>query len=300
MEAPACTCCSVYTSDGVKIHVEEHGSGPVTVVLLHGWTLDRRLWRRQIADLPERLAAGVRVLAIDLRGHGDSGGCAPAGTDLARLADDIKAVLRHYAPSGPVVLAGHSLGGMAIMEFAHLYPEEFGARVAGVALISTSAEGHRHTTYGLPGWIGRALRQFEMGGAALLARGGPWRPHRLFMPALWPAVRWLVFGDRVETEAMCLTLAMIGGAPLRSIGGFRPSIGRMNRVAALRALANVPVTVLVGERDRLTPRKCTEAIADALPHAESHVLNGCGHMLPLECPDTVTDALADICRAAIR
>jgi pimeloyl-ACP methyl ester carboxylesterase len=189
---------------------------------------------------------------------------------------------------------------MAILEFAHRYPAEFGNRVTGVALISTSAEGHAHTTYGLPSWVGRVMRQLEISGAALLARGGPWTPHRLVMPALWPAVRWLVFGDRVEADTMRLTLAMISRVPLQSIGGFRPSVGRMNRIAALRALASVPVTVLVGARDRLTPRECMDAIADALPHADHRVIDGCGHMLPLECPDTVTDALADVCRAAIR
>jgi pimeloyl-ACP methyl ester carboxylesterase len=60
-------------------------------------------------------------------------------------------------------------------------------------------------------------------------------------------------------------------------------------------LASVPVRLLVGSRDRLTPPKCTEAITAALPHAELQVLDGCGHMLPLECPDAVTDALADVC-----
>jgi pimeloyl-ACP methyl ester carboxylesterase len=288
----------VSTSDGVRLHVEEHGGGPLTVVLLHGWTLDRRLWRRQIVDLPRRLGRDVRILAVDLRGHGESAGCRSDGTTLARLAEDIRSVLRGRAPHGPVVLAGHSLGGMAILEYAHLYPDEFARRVAGVALISTSAEGHAHTTYGLPPWLGRIVRQVEVGGAALLARGGGWRPHSRLMPVLRPAVRWLVFGDRVERETMRLTLAMISGVSLGSIGGFRPSVGRMNRLDALRALAGVPVSVLVGSRDRLTPLKCADTIAAAVPQARRRVLDGCGHMLPLECPDDVTAALADVCRAA--
>jgi pimeloyl-ACP methyl ester carboxylesterase len=299
MRLPACTRTFVRTADGVRLRVVECGSGPVTVVLLHGWTLDRRLWRRQVADLPARLGTGVRLVSVDLRGHGESEGGSLHGTTLDQLADDLADVLRECAAKGPVVLAGHSLGGMAILEFAHRYPKEFARRVSGVALISTSAEGHTHTSYGLAPWLGKAVRQLEMGGAALLARSGPWKPHKPLMPALWPAVRWLVFGDQAETDAVFLTLAMISRASLRSIGGFRPSVSRMNRVAALRALAAVPVAVLVGTRDRLTPPKCTEAIMDALPHADLHVLPGCGHMLPLECPDAVTEALAAVCRDAL-
>jgi pimeloyl-ACP methyl ester carboxylesterase len=288
------------TADGARLHVEEHGSGPLTVILLHGWTLDRRLWRRQVEQLPARLGHDIRMLAVDLRGHGWSPGCSRQGATLEQLADDLHAVLRERAPRGPVVLVGHSLGGMTILEYAHRHGAEFAARVVGVALISTSAEGHAHTTYGLPPWLGRLMRRLEIAGAAALARGGPWKPHRALMPVLRPAVRWLGFGDRAELDALRLTLAMIGCASLRSIGGFRPAISRMNRVPALRALSSVPVVVMVGSRDRLTPLKCAETMAVALPNATSLVVDGCGHLLPLECPDAVTDAIADVCRAAVR
>src|SRR5688500_10696973 len=135
---PVPTCAR--TSDGVRLHVVEHGSGPLTVVLLHGWTLDHRLWRRQIADLPDRLGERVRVVAVDLRGHGESGSPALRDTTTDRLADDVQTVIRERVPDGSVVLAGHSLGGMAILEFAHRYPDVFRRRVAGVALVSTTAE----------------------------------------------------------------------------------------------------------------------------------------------------------------
>ena len=286
---------SARTSDGVRLNIVEHGSGPLTVVLLHGWTLDHRLWRRQIADLPDRLGENIRILAVDLRGHGRSGSPELRDTTLDRLADDVHAVLRERVPDGPVVLAGHSLGGMAILEFAHHYPDVFGSRVAGVALFSTTAEGHAHTSYGLAPWLGRVVRELETRAAAVLTFGGTLKLHRVVMPALLPAVRWLVFGDRAELDTLRLTIAMIGCASMRSIGGFRPSVGRMNRLAALNALASVPVRLLVGSRDRLTPPKCTEAITAALPDAELQVLPGCGHMLPLECPDAVTEALAEVC-----
>lgn len=294
MSAPVHPGLRVRTSDGVELHVAEHGRGPLTVILLHGWTLDHRLWRKQTADLGERFGRDARILAVDLRGHGRSGSSELSDTNLFRLADDVHAVLTQCAPDGPVVLVGHSLGGMALLEFAHRYPAEFQRQVKGVALVSTTAEGHTHTSYGLAPWLGKFVREVETRGAALLALGGPLRVHKAVMPALLPAVRWLVFGDRVELEALRLTIAMIGSASLRSIGGFRPSVGTMNRLDALSLLATVPVRVLVGNRDRLTPVKCTEAIVAALPHARLQVFDSCGHMLPLECPDAVTEALADL------
>jgi pimeloyl-ACP methyl ester carboxylesterase len=290
---------AVRASDGARLHMARYGSGPLTVVLLHGWTLDHRLWRTQITDLPKRLGGQIRILAVDLRGHGSSAAPRRGAATLDRLGDDLADVLRQLVPEGPVVLAGHSLGGMAVLEYAHRYPDDFAARVAGVLLLSTTAEGHRHTTYGLPAGLADLMRRIEIGGAALLARSGPWKPHRVVMPVLGPAVRWLVFGDRVEVDAIRLTAAMVGCASLRSIGGFRPAIGRMDRVAALQALRSVPVVVMVGDRDRLTPLACAETITTALPHAVRRVVDGCGHMLPLECPDQVTTALADVCRAAL-
>src|SRR5689334_20507129 len=137
MSTPVHSGTGVRTSDGVELHVATYGSGPLTVVLLHGWTLDHRLWRRQTADLSERFGEQVRVLAVDLRGHGRSGSSELSDTNLFRLADDVHAVLAQCAPTGPVILAGHSLGGMAILEFAHRYPTDFAERVAGVALVSS-------------------------------------------------------------------------------------------------------------------------------------------------------------------
>src|SRR5689334_3814358 len=106
MSAPVHPGLRVRTSDGVELHVAEYGSGPLTVLLLHGWTLDHRLWRKQTADLAERFGRQARILAVDLRGHGRSGSSELSDTNLFRLADDIHAVLAQCAPDGPVVLVG--------------------------------------------------------------------------------------------------------------------------------------------------------------------------------------------------
>src|SRR5690349_11030924 len=178
----------VATPDGVRLYVTEHGDpeADLTVVFLHGWTLDSRLWHAQFTDLPGQLNGAARTLAFDLRGHGRSAACARHATTLAQLADDLAAVLAERVPHGRVVLVGHSMGGMTIMEYADRHPDDFAGRVAGVVLIATSAEGTTHTTYGLgAAGLGPALawliRRMEQTGASVLARSGPWRPHRPVM-----------------------------------------------------------------------------------------------------------------------
>jgi pimeloyl-ACP methyl ester carboxylesterase len=289
-------------SDGVQLHVSVSGpaDAPVTVVLSHGWCQDRRTWRHQIATLGEMGRKAPRVVAYDTRGHGRSSATRLRGATLAQLGDDMAEVIRRYAPSGPVVLAGHSMGGMAIMEYAHRHPEEFASRVSGVLLVSTTAEGHTHTRYGLPPQLANLLRIGETLGAGLLARSGAWRPHRAVLPALRPALRWLLFGDECAEEAMLLTMRGLGRAPLRSIGGFRESIGTQARLDTLAGLDDMPAAVLVGARDRLTPPACAESIAGALPGADLTVVPGAGHMLPLERPREVSEALITIVRRVAR
>jgi pimeloyl-ACP methyl ester carboxylesterase len=286
--------------DGVRLHVESSGpaNAPLTVVLLHGWCLDRRTWHHQIAALEALTDTAPRIITYDTRGHGRSGSTRLRSATLSQLGDDLAEVLRRFAPDGPVVLAGHSMGGMTIMEYAHTHPEEFAERIAGLLFVSTTAEGHTHTRYGLPQHLATLMRAGETIGAGVLARSGSWRPHRAMMPALRPAIRWLLFGDEYPDAALRVTMKSVGRASLRSIGGFRASIGAQQRLETLAALGDVPTAVLVGDRDRLTPPPCAASIAGALPGTDLTVFPGAGHMLMLERPDEVSAALVAIVQRA--
>jgi pimeloyl-ACP methyl ester carboxylesterase len=286
-------------ADGVRLRVEAHGpdDAGVTVVLLHGWCLDRRTWQHQIAAL-RAMTPRPRVIAYDARGHGRSDATRLPSATLGQLGDDLAEVLRHYAGRGPVVLAGHSMGGMTIMEYAHRHPVDFAERVAGLLFVSTTAEGHTHTRYGLTPSLATLMRAGETLGAGVLARSGPWRPHRAVLPALRPALRWLLFGDHYDDDALRVTVRGIGRASLRSIGGFRSSIGTQQRLDTLARLGDVPAAVLVGARDRLTPPPCAESIAAALPGSDLTVCPGAGHMLLLEQPEAVSAALTAITERA--
>ena len=292
---------AVTVPDGVRLHVEVCGpdDAAITVVLLHGWTLDTRTWHYQLTGLPQVLGGAVRLVAYDARGHGRSDGTTRARATLGQLGDDLAAVIDAVAPTGPIVLAGHSLGGMTIMEYAHGHPLAFAARVAGLVFISTTAEGHTHTEYGLSPRITGLIRLAETTGAGILARGGSWRLHRYVLRALHPSLRWFLFGDHCRAEDLILTTAAVARAQLLAIGAFRSSIGEQQRLETLAALGDVPAAALVGDLDRLTPPACAESIAEALPTTELTVCPGAGHMLMLERPAIVTAALAEVVRAAL-
>ena len=285
-------------ADGVRLRVETSGpvDAPVTVVLLHGWCLDRRIWHHQTAALAD---VDARVVSYDARGHGRSSPTRLRSATLAQLGEDLAEVLQEYAPSGPVVLVGHSMGGMTIMEFAETYPQEFAGRVAGLVFVSTTAEGATHTCYGLPSALAPVLRVAEEAGAGLLARLGVWRPHSAFLPVLRPTVRWLLFGDDYEPTDLEVTMSAFGRASLRSIGGFRASVGAQRRLDTLAALGDVPAAALVGDRDRLTPPPCAESIAGALAGTDLTVCEGAGHMLMMERPAEVSAALLSVVERAV-
>ncbi len=282
----------VPAADGTPLHVDEYGpaDSAVTLVLAHGWTLDRRTWCHQIAALADR----VRIVAYDHRGHGYSAGATAATATIARVADDLAAVVRWI--DGPVVVAGHSLGGMAIMALAEQHPELFAARVAGAAFVNTSSGALGGRTYRLPAPLARLARRPEALIFELIALGGARPLGRTSL--LGPGLRWLLFGRSFDPAALRLAVEQVAGTPRASVGGFHATFLQHERTAALAALAGRPVLVMGGQRDRLTPVAHARRIADELPHAEVYVSPRAGHMLPVEEPAEVTRRLADLVRAA--
>jgi pimeloyl-ACP methyl ester carboxylesterase len=290
----------VALDDGVRLHGEVYGDrhAQLTVILLHGWTLDRRSWHRQLPDLVTEVGLPTRLIAYDARGHGRSSPIHRSTANLGRLADDLAGVIDHLAPDGPVVLVGHSLGGMTAIEYAHRHADMFAERIGGLVMVSSTAEGHAHTRYGLPAPLGRAVRAAELTSAYVLARCGERHPHRAVMNAIRPAMRWLLFGDTCDPHDLWLSSSAVARASLRSIGSFRPSISAQQRLDTLAALPPMPSAVLVGDRDRLTPVACSRSIAEALGDVEMILCEGAGHMLMMERPAEVTAEIARVAREA--
>ena len=285
---------SVSTADGVRLEVEASGPGtaPVTVLLSHGWTLDRRIWAPVAARLLE-LPRPPQVVSYDHRGHGRSDRVDESTMTIDQLADDLAEVVAAAAPTGPLVLVGHSMGGMTLMALAERHPE-VAARASGIALVSTAAGGIAATTFGLPAGVAAVARSVErrVHASSRWADRSSLGSPRLLAPGL----RWLLLGADPDAEARRLTTQVVCECPPRTVAGFRPTLDAHERAAALKAFAAVPVRVLVGSRDRLTPVTSSRLIAEALPEAELTVFPGAGHMLPLERPAGVAERVAALVR----
>ncbi|WP_200834309.1 alpha/beta fold hydrolase [Amycolatopsis alkalitolerans] len=290
---------TVAADDGTPLAVSEidppHGKPELTVVGVHGFALSQRSWHFQRRDLGSLGLPRVKQVYYDQRGHGLSGAATAETSTIEQLARDLDAVVRAVAPEGPVVLVGHSMGGMVIMELAQQNPELFADRVCGVALIATAAGevGAR----GLPRSLLSKYNPLTRGVGELAG----WQPGLVeFVRAAGgqltrPAVRRLAFGSRdVHPKVVDFLLEMLAVTPVRGLVNYIDTLGSHNRYAALAGLKHAHVLVVGGDADRLTPYSHAERIAAELPDAELARVRGAGHMVQLEQPELVNSHLIDL------
>lgn len=307
MSAPATVCrriAGVRTTDGAVLHAVVDGpdDAPVTLVLAHGWTLAQAAWDDVAALLEPRTAAGeLRLIRYDQRGHGRST-WGDADISIDRLGDDLGELLDQLVPDGPVVVGGHSMGGMTIMCLAARRPDLFGERIGGVALVSTSAGDLQPP----PRTRAERIRQRLTPGAltVALASARLIEALRQKLPPAHPRhqkiVRDLLYGADA-TDAMVVTGAEIMHATtVRAFTAFLPALGEHDKRTELAALSRVPVEVLVGDSDKLTPVRHSRQLAEVLPEADLQVVPRTGHMLPQERPQLVADAIERLVASADR
>jgi pimeloyl-ACP methyl ester carboxylesterase len=284
---------TVTTDDGVPLHVEEDGdpSAPLTVVFSHGFTARLAEWELQRAALRSR----ARLVFWDQRGHGRSGWTKLTSATIDRTGRDLGQVLDATTPSGPVVLAGHSMGGMSILALARQRPELFGDRVVGVFLLATSAGGLVET-----GLLGRAvklvrrlrllpvyLRLLQLSAPLLerFRRRGTRIGHRV--------TRRLLFGaDDADPASVRMVQELLEETPYPVVMAFYATFLDHDETAALEVLRRVPVTVVAATHDRLTPAAHGRHIAETIgAGAELVVVPGAGHSVNLTRTRIVDEAL---------
>ncbi|MBR7677373.1 alpha/beta fold hydrolase [Streptomyces daliensis] len=274
-----------------------------TVVFSHGYCLNQDVWHFQRAAL----RGAVRAVYWDQRSHGRSGR-APVGEPVSidQLGRDLKAVLDAAVPEGPIVLVGHSMGGMTVMALADQYPEFVAERVVGAAFVGTSAGGLSEVSYGLPlPALGvKAVRRVVPGVLkALVAQTELVERGRRAAADLFAGlVKRYSFGSARDIDPGVARFAerLIESVPIDVVAEFYPAFEAHEKTAALAAFDGRPALVLAGDRDLLTPHAHSEAIAAALPAAELVILERTGHLAMLERPETVNEHVAELLTRTIR
>lgn len=290
----------VEADDGVRLHTEVDGDAdaPVTVVFVHGFTLSMESWHFQRRDLRDL----GRLVFYDQRSHGASGRSPRQHATIDQLGSDLRCVLEEVAPKGPVVLVGHSMGGMTILALADRHPELFGTRVVGVGLLGTAAGAFAETVFGIPGVVGRALRPVAPGAiraanrrAALIEQG-----RRAGGDVPFLLIRKLSFGSNPPPSLVEFLERMIAGTPVEVMTEFFDTFLGHDKLEALDVLRKVETMVLCGEHDKLTPPRKSHEMADALPDTELVVVPDSGHMVMLERYELVNAALRRLVERATR
>ncbi|MFD6873999.1 MULTISPECIES: alpha/beta fold hydrolase [unclassified Streptomyces] len=283
--------------DGKKRRPRRTDTAGATVVFCHGYCLGQDSWHFQRAAL----RGVVRSVYWDQRSHGRSArGVAQAEgapVTIEQLGRDLKAVIDAAAPEGPLVLVGHSMGGMTVMALAEQFPDLVRDRVVGVALVGTSSGRLDEVTYGLPAYGLGAVRRVLPG--VLRALGSQTelveRGRRATADLFAGMIKMYSFGSRdVDPGVARFAERLIEATPIDVVAAFYPAFQTHDKTAALQRFADIPVTVIAADRDMITPPEHSVAIKETLPAAELVVLEGAGHLMMLERPDIVTGLLTGL------
>ncbi|ADB35043.1 alpha/beta hydrolase fold protein [Kribbella flavida DSM 17836] len=261
----------------------------LTLIFAHGYGLNMDCWHFERRDL-----AGIGTMVFyDQRSHGRSGRSPKENVSIDQLGRDLYGILQKFAPSGPVVLIGHSMGGMSIMALAEQHPELFGDRVIGVGLCSTSAGGLDRVPIALPGRIGMMVRTLATPTVAALARipDVVERSRKAGTDISYLLTRKYSFGSEVPPAFTEFVNEMIAATPISVIAEFYPIFSLHDKTGALEPLQKVECVVIGGDNDHLTPFAHSEQIVRHVPGAELVEVKNCGHLGLIEHHREFTAAL---------
>jgi pimeloyl-ACP methyl ester carboxylesterase len=240
----------VESADGVEIAYETRGSGPTTVVLIHGGLANRTFWKPQLAALSE----SFRVVALDLAGHGDSGRGRKAWT-IAAWGADVKAVADAVG-ARRIVLVGNSLGGAVALEAAALLP----GRAIGVVGVDTLHLVTQVVPADQAHSRAEAFRKDYAGSVHAMVE-------QLFHPGAYPELRaWAE--HEMERTPQEVAVGMMAG-----FGGY-------DLAAAFRA-ARVPIRAINGDLWPTDVATNRTVVADF----DAVIMKGAGHYPMLERPE---------------
>jgi pimeloyl-ACP methyl ester carboxylesterase len=286
----------VVAPDGVEIYVEivepdrPPAPGAPTLVFVHGFCLDMGTFHFQRREF----TGEYRMVFYDQPGHGKSSRLERGEYTLDALGAALKAVLEKTVPDGKAVLIGHSMGGMTIMALAEQAPELFADRIAGVVLISTSAGKLNEVTFGLPEITARLAAPLlpVVRNAGRLSTSMVDRARRASSDLAWLLTRRYGFGHGKPSRSLVSYVEQMNSTTTTEvIARYVHTLHTHSRVVALATLRHVPVLVVCGDTDVLTPIAHSREIVRELPDAELSIVDGGGHVALLEHSDQVNAAI---------
>ncbi|GAB2968786.1 alpha/beta fold hydrolase [Nocardioides montaniterrae] len=304
---------TVLADDGTPLHVEiddverapegrrffrrdrENGLDELTLIFAHGYCLNLDCWHFQRAAY----RGLVRTVFYDQRSHGRSGDSPRENSTIDQLGRDLKTIIEAVAPDGPVVVVGHSMGGMTIVALTEQFPEMIGTKVIGVGLVSTTAGGldSRILVPFLPAKLGVPLTS---GAIRTLSRG-----HKIVdaLRRMGSSVATVVtdgfaFGDEVPFGYVEFVDEMLSATPFETVAEFFPNFVRLDKFDCVETLSKIPVTIICGTKDKLTSIGHSRKLNARIEGSELLECEGAGHMVILERHEMVNAQLDQLITAA--
>ena len=248
--------------NGTHIGYEVLGNTGLPLVLIHGFGLDRNIWRNMLFEyMPDQY-----VILPDVRGHGESD--APNGPyTMSQLADDLAGLL-HILNVDKVIVCGHSMGGYISLAFAERYQQQ----LAGLGLITSRAEADsetkRESRYDL-------VERIREKGAVELAES--LAPHL----------------SKDETIIRETYERIKQTSPLGLIGASQAMAERPDRRDLLPKIS-VPALVVAGAEDQIVDLEDAREMSSLFPNAEFFAIPNAGHMPMWENPLVLAKGLLDL------
>lgn len=276
----------VTVRDGVRLSVRDHAPShaEATVVLLHGLCLEQGSWAGQVRHLTRQWGDRVRIISYDHRGHGKSDSAPKRTYTVTQLAEDLADVLTALQVSGPLTLAGHSMGGMVALAYFGRPPADRPVEPHGLVLAATAAG--RLAERGVARLLASPATDLLCG----LAAFAPHRAIRLLTKPVCATLALQVGSDARSTLAALFANALAATTSLDSAIGFLPGLRSYDQTSTLGSV-HAQTIVLSGGFDVLTPPSHAHELAAAIPGASHEHLPAAGHMLLQEAAHAVTDAI---------
>lgn len=263
------------TVDGVESYAytgaKEFDASRDPLIFVHGGGLDHTVWLLQSRYFAHH---GHGVMAVDLPGHGKSGG-APLGS-IAEMAD-WTVRLMDATGTGTATLVGHSMGALVVHEAAARYPERIRRIIAiGVSIpmpvsdtLLTAAKNNEHSAFDMVNVWGHGTSAHIGGNQA---------------PGMWMIGSGVRLLERSRPGVLY--------ADLNACNEYRDGLESSARISC-------PAHLILGRDDRMSPVRAAQPLVEALSDARVTILENCGHMLMAERPGEVLDLLIEACRSEL-